>query len=331
MKKLLAIVLSCMLLMSLFTACGSKPAQSDGPFALSGDVEFVCPYSAGGGSDLYARTAANIISELKLTGNSVVSVVNKPGGGGSVGDAYTVTKNGNGNTITTYVSAQITGPMINSTSVTWKDLTPICNLAMDEYTLGVLANSEINTLDSFIAYAKANPGKLTIGGSGSGTEDNLVTGLMELYCDIDVEYIAFDSSSEVMTAMLGGHINAGIYNPNEAISQYEAGDVALIAAFGPERISVLPEVPTFTEQGFDKVVFQQFRGIFGAPNMSQEAVDYWVNIFKQVVEHESWTQGYLATNGLSPKFISGQEFLTFLEGEDAKYRDVLDTLGLLAK
>ena len=308
-----------------------KDEKGASSFELAGDVEFVCPFSAGGGSDLYARTAANIMSQLELTGKRTVTINNKPGGGGAVGDAYTFNKAGDGTSITTYVSAQVTGPMINKTEITYEDMTPICNLAMDEYTLGVLSTAQYQTLDDFIAYAKENPGKISVGGSGSGTEDELVTGLVEMYCDIDLEYIAYDSSAEVMSAMLGGHISAGIYNPNEAKSQYENGDVTLLAAFGPERISILPDVPTFTELGYKDVQFQQFRGIFGPGGMTEEAVNYWVGVFSRVVEHEDWIEGYLAANGLTGKFIYGDEFTEFVKAESMKYEAALDSLGLLAK
>ena len=344
MKKICAMLLALAMLFAL-AACGSNgnnqqpPSNGSQPsnepthsaFELGADVEFVCPFSAGGGSDLYARTAANIIGEMGLTGSRTVTVTNKPGGCGAVGDAYTVTKKGDGTNITTYVSAQITSPMITGSGITYDQLTPICNLAMDEYTIGVLSTAEYQTIDSFIAYAKEHPGAITVGGSGSGTEDELVTGLIELYCDVDLEYIAYDSSAEVMTAMLGGHIAAGIYNPNETMSQYQAGEVTLLAAFGPERISTLPDVPTFTEQGYPDVQFQQFRAIFGPGNMDQAAVDFWADVFSQVVEHEDWVNGYLGNNGLTGKFISGDEFKTFIDGEAAKYKAVLETLGLLAQ
>lgn len=325
MKRLLALVLAMIMILAL-AACGDS--SDDGEFTLSGDVEYVVPYSAGGGSDLYSRTAANIMTELGLLGNRSITVNNKPGGSGAVGDAYTATKKGDGTTITAYVSAQITTPIISGTGITYKDLTPICNLAMDEYTFAVLSTAEYQTVEEFIEYAKAHPGEITMGGSGSGTEDNLVTGLMEMYCEIDMEYVPYDSSSEVMSALLGGHIKAGIFNPNEALSQYEAGEVNILAAFGPERISVLPDVPTFTEKGYEECQFQQFRGVFGPPDMDQEAIDFWVDVYSQVIQHEDWTEGYLAKNGLTSRFISGDDFKTFCEEEEAKYQAVLDTLGL---
>lgn len=327
MKKLLALTLVLVMALSLVACGGSK---ADEGFKLSGDVEYVVPYSAGGGSDLYSRTCANIMTELGLLGNRAVTVNNKPGGSGAVGDAYTATKKGDGTTITAYVSAQITTPIIAGSGITYKEMTPICNLALDEYTIGVLATAEYKTIEEFIEYAKAHPGEITVGGSGSGTEDNLVTGLMQMYCGIEVEYIPYDSSSEVMSGLLGEHLNAGIFNPNEALAQYEAGEVLLLAAFGADRISVLPDVPTFTEKGYEECRFQQFRGVFGPPNMDQEAVDFWVDVYSKVIEHEDWTEGYLAKNGLTSYFISGEEYAKFCEAEAEKYQAVLDTLGLSA-
>lgn len=325
MKKLLALTLALILALSL-VACGGS--ADDGTFKLSGDVEYVVPYSAGGGSDLYSRTAANIMTELDLLGGRAVTVNNKPGGSGAVGDAYTATKKGDGTTITAYVSAQITTPIISGSGITYEEMTPICNLALDEYTIGVLSTAEYKTIEEFIDYAKAHPGEITVGGSGSGTEDNLVTGLMQMYCGIEVEYIPHDSSSEVMSGLLGEHLNAGIFNPNEALAQYEAGEVILLAAFGAERISVLPDVPTFTEKGYEECRFQQFRGVFGPPNMDQAAVDFWVDVYSKVIEHEDWTEGYLAKNGLTSYFIYGDEYKEFCAAEAAKYQAVLDTLGL---
>lgn len=141
MKKLLALSFALVLVFCLFTGCNNSSTNEDGSFALSSDVEFVCPFSAGGGSDLYARTAANIIGEMGLIGDRTITINNKTGAGGAVGDAYTATKSPDGTTITSYVSAQITSPLITGTGILYSDLTPICNLAMDEYTLMILPPS----------------------------------------------------------------------------------------------------------------------------------------------------------------------------------------------
>jgi putative tricarboxylic transport membrane protein len=336
MKKVLLTAMCVILSLSLAVGCGKSSGGSSTEtstetkkeFKLSGNVEFVVPYSAGGGSDLYARIAADVIQKNKLA-EVPIMVVNKPGGAGAVGDAYTASKKGNSEVITTYVSAQITGPLMNNTPVKYSDLTPIANLAMDEYTLGVLKDSAYKTIDDFIAAAKKAPGTITIGGSGKGTEDELVTGLLQKYADVKFEYVSFNSSAEVMGALLGKHLDAGIFNPNECISQYNAGQVNVLAAYGPQRISMFPDVKTFTELGYKEVVFQQFRGIFGPPEMSPEALAYWSDVFKKVTESEQWKTEYLNKNGLTSKYMTGEEYDKFLDGEAAKYEAILKDVGAI--
>lgn len=328
MKKVSFIAI-CIIIALVFTV-GCKDSNSDSGEAFSPkkDVEFIVPYGPGGGSDLYARIAADVIQKNGWCSKPIM-VVNKPGGAGSVGDAYTFSKKGNDEVITTYVSAQITGPLINDTKVTYKDLTPIANLAMDEYTLGVLSSSPYETIDDFIDAARSSPKSITVGGSGKGTEDELVTGLLAKNANVEFEYISYNSSAEVMSAMLGGHIDAGIYNPNECISQYNAGEVTLLAAFGPERVSMFPDVKTFKELGYEDVVFQQFRGIFGSPEMSEEAVNYWAEVFKKVTESDQWKEEYLDENGLTSKYMTGEEYDSFLDAEAEKYESILKDIGAI--
>lgn len=331
MKKTFLMLICVALVMSMVAGCSSNTGSSSnesGGFQLKGNVEFVVPYNPGGGSDLYARIAADIIQQNDWVDKTLM-VVNKPGGGGTVGDAYTASKKGSNETITTYVSGQVTSQLMNNTDVTFRDLTPICNLAMDEYTIGVLSSSPYQTIEEFLEAAKNNPGKITVGGSGKGTEDELVTGLIEKVVGVDLEYISYNSSSEVLSAMLGGHIDAGIYNPNEIHAQYEAGEAILLAAFGPERISMFPDVRTFTELGYDEIVFQQFRGIAGAPGMSKEAVEFWADVFKKVTESDRWKTEYLDKNGLTSKYIAGDEFAEFLANEEAKYKEILKSIGAI--
>jgi putative tricarboxylic transport membrane protein len=333
MKKMLLTVMCAIFLLTMTVGCSnnSKPSKgtSETPkeaFKLTGNVEFVVPYSAGGGSDLYARISADIIQKNKWA-EVPLMVVNKPGGAGAVGDAYTVTKKGNNEVITTYVSGQVTSYLMNNTPVKFKNLTPIANLAMDEYTIGTLSSSPYKTIEELIAAAGKAPGTITIGGSGKGTEDELVTGLLSKYANVKFEYVSFNSSAEVMGALLGKHLDAGIFNPNECLSQQQAGQVTVLAAFGPERISMFPDVKTFTELGYKDVVFQQFRGIFGPPEMSAEALAYWTDTFKKVTESDQWKTEYLNKNGLTSKYMIGEEYTKFLESEEAKYQAILKDIG----
>lgn len=121
-------------------------------------MDFVCPYSAGGGSDYCARLLGEIMTSHKFTDAAVV-VNNQRGGGGTVGDAYTAAKKGDDNTITTFATGQIASQIANGTTVLWSDLTPLAILATEEMTIGVrVGDSNFQTFEDLTAYSKAHPG-----------------------------------------------------------------------------------------------------------------------------------------------------------------------------
>ncbi|WP_188397731.1 tripartite tricarboxylate transporter substrate binding protein [Sporomusa sp. GT1] len=328
MKKWLAVVVACLMLAGLVAGCGSQEKAPDkqAAFALSKNAEFIVPYAPGGGSDLFARTLAEIIQKNKFA-NEAVMIVNKPGGAGAVGDAYTFSKKGDSHVITAYVSGQMTSNLMNKTAVSYDKLTPIANLALDEYLLGILSDN-YKKFGEMLAAAKAAPDEITIGGSGKGTEDELCVGLLNKYTGAKFKYVPFNSSGEVMSAMLGGHIKAGIFNPNECNAQIAAGKVATIGGFGVKRLDgVFKDTPTFGELGYKDVVFQQFRGIAGPPDMSPAAVKFWVETFRKATQTEQWKKDYLAKNGLTEHFLEPEEYKTFLAGENQKYADILKDIA----
>ncbi|QDR78891.1 Bug family tripartite tricarboxylate transporter substrate binding protein [Sporomusa termitida] len=328
MKKWLAVVLACLMLAGLVAGCGSQEKAADKPaaFTPSKNTEFIVPYAPGGGSDLFARILADIIQKNKFADEALM-IVNKPGGAGAVGDAYTFSKKGDNHVITAYVSGQMTSNLMNKTAVSYDKLTPIVNLALDEYLLGVLAGN-YKAFDELLAAAKAAPNEITIGGSGKGTEDELCVGLLNRHTGARFKYVPFNSSGEVMSAMLGGHIKAGIFNPNECNAQIAAGKVATIGGFGVKRLaSVFKDTPTFGELGYQEVVFQQFRGIAGPPDMSPAAVKFWVEAFRKATQTAQWQQDYLAKNSLTEHFLEPEAFKKFLGEENQKYADILNDIA----
>jgi putative tricarboxylic transport membrane protein len=272
--------------------------------------------------------AADIIQRNGFIDRPVM-VINRAGGGGAVGDAYTFGQRGNPAVITTYVSGQISSPLITGSPVTFRHLTPIANLAMDDFYIGVNKAAGFETIEDFIAAARENPGAITIGGSGRGTEDELVTGLLGSHAGVEFQYVAFNSTGEIMAAMLGGHVVAGIYKTPTGIIAEETGQIDLLATFRTERIEMFPHVPTFVELGYPEVVFGMFRSIFGPPGISQEAVNFWADVFEKVSQTEQWQVEFIERNGLSSHFMRGDEFTAFLEAEALKYEQILRSIGLI--
>ena len=125
-------------------------------------------------------------------------------------------------------------------------------------------------------------------------------------------------------------ILTGIFNPNECLGQIKSGDVIPLATWSTKRLGgELSDVPTFTELGYPEVVYQQFRGVAGPPDMSPEAVEFYANAIKKIVASEEFKKDYWEPNMLTPHFLAGEDFKKFIDAEDKKYVDLLTDLGLI--
>src|SRR4029450_13864015 len=110
--------------------------------------------------------------------------------------------------------------------------------------------SPFKTVDEFVNAARAKSGQLTVGGTGTNTEDHIFTHLFEGAAKIKVKYVPFNSGGEVTTALMGGHIDAGVMNPTEIVAQLEAGKARNLAVAAHKRMTDAPQVPTFEEKGY---------------------------------------------------------------------------------
>ena len=291
-------------------------------------VEVVVPFSPGGGTDNLMRTIVAIIDENKLS-PAPLKVVNRAGGSGAVGYNYLVSKKGDDHTIAgatpTIVSGKIEGRVPGDHR---GGMTVLGIVAVDELTLAVRSESKYQTIQQFIDAAKANPGQLTVGGTSTNAEDHIFTHLMQKATGIKVKYVPFNSGGEVTAALLGGHIDAAVENPNEIQSQIEAGKAKFLVVAAQKRMPDAPQVPTFKELGYD-VVWDQMRGIVGPDGMSRAAVQWWADTLRKVTASERWQQGYIKRNLLTPVFWTGEEANRYLDATREKYRKALTEMGVV--
>ena len=347
MKKSLSMFLAILMAFSL-AGCGSGGSSSGGSssggsnvggsastggqvaaWSPSGSIDFVCPYAAGGGSDICARTIANVLKEGGYCDASIV-VSNQAGGGGLVGTSYVYGKKGDNNCITTYAPGQLASAITNKSEVQWDSITQIALLAFEEQVICVQAD-QFEDLNDLIAYSKENPGKVTLGGCGIGNEDNVCVALLNKVTGSDLTYVLYDSAGDIMTAILGGHVTGGIFNPSECVAQVSSGDVDCLASFSEDSlgsISGFENVPTCKDLGYD-INFRMFRGVSGPPEMSPEALAYWQDAFKKVSEDPIWTENYLSSKGLIPAFMVGEELNQFLQDQYDIYYSIQQELGII--
>ena len=340
MKRVLSAFLASLMALCL-VACGNTadtPSADDpssgeagtSAWKPSGTIDFVCPYSAGGGSDVCARTIASVMKDGGYCGSANPVVQNLSGGGGLVGTSYVFGKAGDDMTLCTYAPGQLGAAIANNSECGWDALTQLCILALEEQTI-VTQPGMFEDLQDLIDYSKEHPGEVVIAGTTLGNEDHMCVEMLNKKAGADITYVTYDSAGDIMTAILGGHITGGICNPSECNAQVISGDVDCLASFGENDINYISgfeEVPTVMSYGYD-INFVMFRGMAGAPDMSSEAKEFWVEALRKVSEDPAWTEDYVASKGLTPTFIAGDELTEFLQNQYDLYYNLQKEIGLI--
>jgi putative tricarboxylic transport membrane protein len=320
---LLSLTLAAVVLASGLTAI----AQEKYP---SRPIEVVVPYAPGGGTDNLMRMIIGIIDENKLS-PVAINVVNKPGGSGVVGYTYLLSKKGNPHVIAGATPTVVSGKVEGRLKGDHRDgMTMLAIVAVDDLTLAVKSDSKYKTVEEFVKAAKERPNQLTVGGTGTNTEDHIFNHLMEKAAGIKVKYVPFNSGGEVTAALMGGHVDAAVENPNEVVAQIEAAKAKYLAVASKERLKGAPSVPTFKERGFD-FEWEQMRGVVGPADMGAEAVKWWEETLRKVSDTKKWREQYIERNLLTPVFWTGEQANKYLDGLRDKYGKALTDLGAIKK
>lgn len=288
-------------------------------------VQFIVPYAPGGGSDILARTIARIVESEKFSPQPLI-VTNMPGGGTTIGTTSVSQAKGNTNMLLTFISGQVSAPMVVGTAAaTYKDLTMIAGLALDEQTLVVKKDSRFKSIKDIVEELKKKPNSLVVGGGGMGAEDQMCNRLLERATGLKFRYVSFNSGGECVTALLGGHVDMVWVNPGEFMPQYEAKMIHPIAVAKETRMTDFSDVPTFRDSGYD-VTFKFFRGIAAPPGIPATTVAFYENMMKQVSDSKAWKENYLKKYMLSPWYLSSKEFTQTVAQSEAVFREILKEL-----
>jgi tripartite-type tricarboxylate transporter receptor subunit TctC len=287
-------------------------------------VEMVIMAGQGGGADRLARLFQSIIQKENLS-NMPILPVNKGGGSGAEALRYLMDKPGDDHVIMATLNSYYTTPLRTDIGVDIEEFTPIARMALDTFVLWVNADSDIMTLDDYVAAVQAAGGTWKMGGTGTGQEDSLVTGMLEAEFGLEVTYVPFGGGGDVAKNLVGGHIDSSVNNPSEALGFYQAGKLRPLAAFTPDRIEVFPDTPTMTELGHELVYWMQ-RSFVAPADMPPEAVAYYTSMFEQVSQSEEW-QTYTQEKALMADFLTGEELQAYFLEERDKHADLLGMDG----
>ncbi len=286
--------------------------------------EMVIMAGQGGGADRLARLFQSIIQKNDLSPMPVLPI-NKGGGSGAEALRYLQDNAGDAHKVMATLNSYYTTPLRTDIGVDIEEFTPIARMAVDTFVLWVNADSDIATLEDYVAAVKAAGGAWKMGGTGTGQEDSLVTAMLETEFGIEMTYVPFAGGGTVAKNLVGGHVDSTVNNPSEQMAFWKAGKSRPIAAFTEERIQVFPEVPTMRELGHDLVYAMQ-RSFVGPPDMPVEAQIFYTDLFKALSETEEW-QSYAAEQALVSDLLTGEELQAYLLAERDLHAKLLEAMG----
>jgi putative tricarboxylic transport membrane protein len=290
-------------------------------------VEIIVHTGAGGGSDLLARAMVNMIEKEKLVPVRM-QVLNRPGGGGAVAAAAIYEKKDDPHTIGLITSVWIAGPLTSSEAkITVKDLKPIAQLMLEPAVFAVRADSPFKSLKDFIDAAKAKPGALKQSGGSATSRDNIIRQTLEHSTGAMWAFVSFRGGGERLAALLGGHVDIMVIEPQEAGEQVRAGKLRVLAQLTEKRLPGYPDVPTLKEAGFDVKSTPQIRAVVAPPQQPAEASAYWEGVFRRLHETESWKK-YIHDNQLEDAFLPGSQLKASILDIENQLREQYKAAGV---
>ena len=285
-------------------------------------IKLLVPFAAGGTTDIIARVIADPLGKEL---GQVVVVDNRGGGGGAIGALETARQKPDGyNLGIATLSSMATNPAINPKTPydPIKDFTPIINIAATPNVIAVNPKFPATDYKSFEAFLKKNPGKYSYGSSGTGGVQHMLMELYKSLTQIDMVHVPYRGAGPALNDAVAGQIPMVLDNLPSALPFIKDKRLIAIAVAAPQRLAVLPDVPTFKEVGLEQVNRMAFYGILGPKNMPKELVDKINAATRKVLQDPAVRQRIEATGSIVVA-NSPEEFAAELKNELAVYKDVV--------
>jgi tripartite-type tricarboxylate transporter receptor subunit TctC len=301
-------------------------------------VEFVVPAGTGGGADQMARFIQGVVIKHKLMSQPMI-VVNKAGGAGAEGFLDIKGAKGDPHKIVITLSNLFTTPMATGVPFSWKDMTPVSMLALDQFVLWVNADTPYKTAKEYIAAVKAaGPSKMKMGGTGSKQEDQIITVAIEKATGTKFIYVPFQGGGAVAVQLVGKHIDSTVNNPIEAVAQWRAGSLRALCVFDDKRMSykakvtdtmAWSDIPTCMESGIP-MDYQMLRGIFMPAGVTADQRAYYVELMRKIRATPDWID-FMEKGAFNQTTMSGAEYEKWVAAAEATHLGLMKEAGFMAK
>lgn len=286
-------------------------------------IRLVIAFPAGGPTDITMRSLADGAS--RILGQSVI-VENKPGAGGTLPAQTLQTSAADGYTVAQIPLGVFRLPY--TTKINWdpiKDISYVLNVTGYAFGLVVPIDSPLKTWTHYVGWAKANPGKLTFGSTGTLTSPHLTMELIAQKLGLQLLHVPYKGSADLMTALMGGHIMSAADSTGFA-TLVESGKLRVLNTWGAQRLAKFPDAPTLMELGLDLVQNSPF-GIGAPKGTPPEVVKRLHDAFKQAMEQDSYKTA-LARYDMVPMYMSSAGYSKFAAETFAREKALVEKLGL---
>lgn len=292
-------------------------------------VELVVGSAPGGAPDVMARLVQNIFQASGMVPTS--SVVNKPGGGNTVGWAYLNQHAGDGHYIATYSPTVIGNKIMGTSQLGYTDFTPLNILAREYVVFGVKADSPITSMKELTARLKKDPGSVSFAfATARGNHNHIVLSMYLQSIGIEpkiAKAVVFPGGGPALTAMLGGHVDVYVASPRSMLPLQKEGRGKILGISAAQRQpGALAELVTLKEQGIDAVFFT-WRGFMGPRGLKPGEIAYWDSVFGRLAQTEEWKKD-TEQQFWNADYLLSAETRKHLERENQLLTGILTDLGL---
>lgn len=314
-------------LVAAVTACGGDDAADGGTAEVASDyptesIRFLVPYGAGGPTDLTSRTVGACLEDQ--LGQTVV-VENKPGGSGALATTELANAEPDGHVLGLVTAGTtVLTPLANEVGYTKDDITPIGVMAEVPSVLAVPEDSPYPDAEAFFEAAQAQPGQLKVGVPGASTPQGIELQRLADEHDVEVTVVPFDGNAEMTTALLGGNVDAVLINASaDVVENIEAGSFVPLVASPEERLSWLPDTPTFAELGYDGLTLSGSTfGLAGPAGLPEDVTSTLEETLQTCLDRPE-VQETLGENYVPEEFVDGEGLQQILDETQGAYEPIL--------
>ena len=289
-------------------------------------VRLIVAYAAGGGNDVTARILAARLTETLGTN---VLVENRPGATGTVGTEFVARAPADGYTLILADAPHAINPFVYPT-VKYdpiKDFEPITLVGSTPVVLAVHPKVPAQTVSELVAYAKSQPGKVTMASGGTGTISHVAGELFQLRTAIKLNHIPYKGSGPALADLVAGQVEVMFPPAPAAAPQVKAGRLRALAVSAAKRSPAIPEAPTFDEAGIADYRVSNWYGILAPAGTPANVVALLNKQIAAAVQHPSVREKFVAAL-LEPGTNTPAEFVSFLKAEASRWSQVIKTVGI---